>query len=225
MNTLSNVNTRRGEYNPPTSDLSPLSSPEKQNVQTGVSSRIVANSKEQWFVFRATYGRTKEASEELKKKDVRVYIPMCYTLKKVNGKKKRIQIPLIPNLLFAYMTRKQTFEFVKEPAPTASYLKYYIDKTQPLESLTGFNPPVTVPDNEMENFIKATSVPNEHVMMLPKNRCRYKSGELVRIIEGDFTGVVGKVVRAAGQQRVAIDIEGLGIFVTAYIPSEFLRKV
>lgn len=68
-------------------------------------------------------------------------------------------------------------------------------------------------------------VPSEHSGMIPKERVHYKSGELVRVIKGDFTGVIGKVARASGQQRVAIDIDGLGTFVTAYIPNDFMEKL
>lgn len=49
--------------------------------------------------------------------------------------------------------------------------------------------------------------------------------ELVKVIKGDFKGVIGEVVRVAGQQRVGINIERLGTFVSAYIPSDFLEIV
>ena len=47
---------------------------------------------------------------------------------------------------------------------------------------------------------------------------------MVRVIKGDFTGVIGRVARASGQQRIAIDIDGLGTFVTAYIPNDFIQN-
>lgn len=59
--------------------------------------------------------------------------------------------------------------------------------------------------------------------MISKDRIRYKSGDLVQITQGDFKGIIGKVVRAAGQQRVAIELEGIGKFITAYIPNDFLK--
>ena len=89
---------------------------------------------------------------------------------------------------------------------------------------SGLYPPMIIPDNEMKNFINATSVPSEHSGMIPKERVHYKSGELVRVIKGDFTGVIGRVARASGQQRIAIDIDGLGTFVTAYIPNDFIQE-
>ena len=114
-------------------------------------------------------------------------------------------------------------QFVKDPAPSSKWLKYYTDKTKPLENATGLNPPIVIPDNEMLNFIKATSVPSEHSGMISKDRIRYKSGDLVQVTKGDFKGIIGKVVRAAGQQRIAIELEGIGIFITAYIPNDFLK--
>lgn len=128
-----------------------------------------------------------------------------------------------PDIVFARLSRTMAEQFVKDPAPSSKWLKYYTDKTKPLENATGLNPPIVIPDNEMLNFIKATSVPSAHSGMISKDRIRYKSGDLVQITQGDFKGIIGKVVRAAGQQRVAIELEGIGIFITAYIPNDFLK--
>lgn len=48
---------------------------------------------------------------------------------------------------------------------------------------------------------------------------------MVRIVNGKFTGVVGRVARYQGQQRVAVVIDGLLTVATAYIPSVFLEKL
>lgn len=84
------------------------------------------------------------------------------------------------------------------------------------------HPPVVVPYYEMLNFIKLTSVDNEHIKLVEPERCHYKSGDKVRIVEGDFAGVVGRVARISGQQRVVVEINGLCMVATAYIPSAFL---
>lgn len=227
---LPNADTRRGGKNPSCAGLTSCTSPEVQshqteNSHTGVSLDCVPSGKKVWYVFRATYGRTALACVEIQKKDIETYIPMTVVKKEINGKKKFVQQPLLPNLVFVYMTYEQSLEFVKEPARTASYIKYYTDKTKPVVEETDHNPPMIIPDNEMRNFINATSVLSEHSGMIPKERVHYKSGEFVRIIKGDFKGVIGRVARASGQQRIAIDIEGLGTFVTAYIPNDFMEKI
>ena len=225
---LPNADTRRGGKNPSCAGLTSCTSPEVQshqteNSHTGVSLDCVPSGKKVWYVFRATYGRTALACVEIQKKDIETYIPMT-VVKKRNKWEEEAYQPLLPNLIFAYMTYEQSLEFVKEPARTASYIKYYTDKTKPIVEETGLNPPMIIPDNEMKNFVNATSVPSEHSGMIPKERVHYKSGELVRVIKGDFTGVIGRVARASGQQRIAIDIDGLGTFVTAYIPNDFIQE-
>ncbi len=227
---LPNADTRRGGKNPSSARLTSCTSPKVQsqkakNFQTGVSSSCVPEGKKQWFVLRATYGRTEKALGYLQAKNVETYLPMHYVIKEINGKRKRIYEPLLPNIIFAYMTREKTHEFVKEPAITAKWLKYYTDKTKPIEKETGKHPPVTIPDNEMLNFIKLTSVNSEHIMVLPQERCHFKSGDLVRVIDGAFAGVVGRIGRAAGQQRVFVILEGVCNVVTAYIPNDFIQNI
>lgn len=230
MDALLNADTRRGGNNPSsaglTSSISPeVQGPETKNSQTGVSSNCVPKGKKQWFVLRVTYGRTEKALGYLQAKNVKTYLPMHYVVKIINGNRKLIKEPLLPNIIFAYMTREKTHEFVKKPALTASWIKYYTDKTKPVEPETGKNPPVIIPDNEMTNFIKLTSVNSEHIMVLPPKRCHFKKNDLVRIIEGPFTGVVGRVGRAAGQQRVFVVLEGLCNVATAYIPNDFIQSI
>lgn len=230
MDALLNADTRRGGNNPSSAGLTSSTSPEVQgqetkNSQTGVSSNCVPKGKKQWFVLRATYGRTEKALGYFQAKNVETYLPMHYVVKIINGNRKLIKEPLLPNIIFAYMTREKTYEFVKKPALTASWIKYYTDKTKPVEPETGKNPPVIIPDNEMTNFIKLTSVNSEHIMVLPPKRCHFKKDDLVRIIEGPFTGVVGKVGRAAGQQRVFVVLEGLCNVATAYIPNDFIQSI
>ena len=226
---LPNADTRRGGKIPSSAGLTSCTSPEvpshqTENSHTGVSLDCVPSGKKVWYVFRATYGRAALACVEIQKKGIETYIPMTVVKKEINGKKKLVQQPLLPNIVFAYMTYEQFLEFVKEPARTASYLKYYTDKTKPVEKETGFNSPGIIPDNEMLNFIKQTSVNSEHIMVLPPERCHFKSGDLVRVIDGAFTGVIGRIGRAAGQQRVFVVLEGFCNVATAYIPNDFIQK-
>lgn len=227
MITLPNVDTLRDGKDVScvrlASDASPkVQRPKAENSNTGVTSDYAQTEGHIWFVLRATYGRAIQACEELKKKSIMTYVPMGCVMKEINGKKKRVKTPLLPNIIFAYTTRKEIQKFVKQPAPTSKYLRYYLDKTKDTEGMTGLNPPVTVKENEMRSFIRVTSTDNEHVMLINPRRCHYKSGDLVRVTEGQFKGVVGKVVRAAGQQRVAVSVEGVCTVVTAYIPSGFM---
>lgn len=80
-------------------------------------------------------------------------------------------------------------------------------------------------EDVMQHIVRATITSNPHVKTLPVSRCHFKSNDQVRVKEGEFKGFVGRVIRVAGQQRVALEIKGLCYLATAFVPSAFLEKV
>ena len=223
MNALLNAHTKHEDQLSPRIGFVSAVLPEAQRSQTGVSSDYVQKANHEWFVLRVTYNRTQKAYSIVSTSDVQSYMPMHYVIKKEIGKKKRILQPLLPNLFFIYATREAADSIVRKKGDELSIVKYYLDKTKPLEE-SGKHPPLTIPFTSMTNFIKATSTDSEHVRIVPAEQCHYKSGDMVKVIDGEFKGVTGRVARIAGQQRVVVEISGLCLVATAYIPSAFLLK-
>lgn len=222
MNALINAHTHRGRSRSPYVGLTSNVLPEAQRSYTGVSSDYVQKVNYEWFVLRVTYNRTQKAHGIISTSDVQSYMPMHYVIKKEIGKKKRILQPLLPNLLFVYATREAVNSIVKKKDEDTPILKYYLDKTRPKET-NGKHPPLTIPFDAMTNFIKATSTESDHVRIVSNEQCHYKSGDIVKVIDGEFKGVTGRVARIAGQQRVVVEIAGLCMVATAYITSAFLE--
>ena len=222
MNALVNAHTRNDDNLSPCTGLISNVLPEAQRSQTGVSSDYVHKKEYHWFVLRVTYNRTQKACDIIANADVQSYMPMHYIIKKEIGKKKRILQPLLPNLFFVYTTREIANSIVKKKDEDTPILKYYLDKVRPKET-NGKHPPLTIPFDAMTNFIKATSTESDHVRIVSNEQCHYKSGDIVKVIDGEFKGVTGRVARIAGQQRVVVEIAGLCMVATAYIPSAFLE--
>ena len=222
MNALVNAHTRNDDNLSPCTGLISNVLPEAQRSQTGVSSDYVHKKEYHWFVLRVTYNRTQKACDIIANADVQSYMPMHYIIKKEIGKKKRILQPLLPNLFFVYTTREIANSIVKKKDEDTPILKYYLDKTRPKET-NGKHPPLTIPFDAMTNFIKATSTESDHVRIVSNEQCHYKNGDIVKVIDGEFKGVTGRVARIAGQQRVVVEIAGLCMVATAYIPSAFLE--
>ena len=191
MNTLSNVNTRRGEPHPPTPDLSSVSSPENQSLLAGVSVKYALHPDKYWYVLRVTYNRVSRAYDILRKAGLEVYLPMHYVQKIIQDKKKRVLEPLLPNIIFVYATPESITSVVKKPSHH-SFINFYLNHFKQDEY--GKNPPLTVGYNDMMNFINLTSVDR-------------------------------RVARVSGQQRVVVELEGLCLVATAYVPSGFLMKI
>lgn len=192
---------------------------------TGVPTHRMHEEEPQWFVLRATYGRTEAANEVLTNRGIATYLPMHQVTRERDGKPRHFTEPLLPGILFARMTLKESQEFVRKPAPTAHWIKYYTDRTKPSVGSQGYNPPMTIRDAEMDNFIRLTSTGSEHVMLLPQERYHFRCGDLVRVCQGLFKGVTGRVARVAGQQRVIVELEGLCKVATAYIPTAFMERL
>ena len=224
MNALLNAHTHRGRSRSPHVGLTSNVLPEAQRSQTGASSDYVQKANHEWFVLRVTYNRTQKACDIISTANVQSYMPMHYVIKKEIGKKKRILQPLLPNLLFVYATRETVNFIIKKKGEETSVLKFYLDKTKPLED-NGKHPPLTIPFTSMTNFIKATSTDSEHVRIVSAEQCHYKSGDIVKVIDGEFKGVTGRVARIAGQQRVVVEISGLCLVATAYIPTDFIKFI
>lgn len=222
MITLPNVKTRRGETNPPSVRLTPDAFPEAKSSKTGVSVRYVESPSKKWYVFRASYGREDKASDYLVEDGTYTYIAKKYVERYVRGKKKRTLQTLIPNLLFVYTTKEKADEYVNR-TPSLAYLTYYYNHFEKNEEQK--NPPLIVSPTEMNSFIKATCNKSEHLLFVNPSQCHYKRGETVKVIDGPFKGVEGKVARVSGQQRVVITLSQIGLVSTAYIPTAFLQPI
>ena len=193
-----------------------------RSLADGVSVEYAHDPRKKWYVLRATYNREEKAYNTLKARGLKAYLPLRYIVQTKDGKKKRVTTPLVPNLLFVY-TEPQTIDRHLRDDPSLSFINYYYNHFCKLPD--GKNPPLTVPYHDMLNFIRMTSVGNEHVRMVHDHQCHYKSGDIVRVVDGQFAGIEGRVARIAGQQRVVVEVSGLCLVATAYIPSCFIERI
>ena len=222
MSTLSNVETGRGQAKPSSFRVAPETIPEAKSSQTGVSVKYVPTPDKSWYVFRASYGREDRASDYIVEDGTYVYIAKRYARKSVNGKQKKVLETLIPNLLFVYTNEEKAEEYIKN-TPALSFLTYYYNHFELNDDQK--NPPLTVSCREMENFIIATCNKSEHLKFVEEAQCHFKSGETVKISDGLFKGVEGKVARVSGQQRVIVSLSNVGLISTAYIPTAFICRI
>ena len=216
------MTTRSSETYPPSVRLAPDTFPEAKSSKTGAVVRYAPEPDKKWYVFRVSYGRGDKASDFLVEDGTYTYIAKKIVEKYVGGKRKRYLQTLIPNLLFAYTTDKKAKEYVSY-TPAIAYLSYYYNHFELDEN--EMNPPLTVPDEEMKRFVLATCNKNKHLLFVQPSQCHFKGGERVRVIDGPFTGVEGRVARVAGQQRVVVSLSSIGLISTAYIPTAFIRRI
>lgn len=228
MSTLSNVNPHGGEDEASSIATTHDADPRAMNTHLGVSVNYAHTptsaheDDRQWYVLRATYGRERQACDYLNAAGEQAYLPMHYVARDFKGQRQRTLRPLLPNILFVYTTAARIDEYIKR-TPALSYLHYYYNHI--VTKSDGTNPPLTISERDMESFIRATTTDSEHVRLIDPQRCHYRSGDRVRITDGSFRGVEGRVARISGQQRVVVTLAGLCSVATAYIPKAFLERI
>lgn len=175
-----------------------------------------------WYALRVTYGREKKAYDYLVGKHVEAYYPTIKTVKEVDGKRKTVEESRLPNIFFARGTEEEIKSFVYDNV-NLPYLHFYYRHTH--EGARLIKEPLIVPDYQIEGLKIICASEAEDVIIVPAEIHKFQRGQTVRVIDGVFKGLIGKVARYHGQQRVAIVIDGLLTITSAYVPSAFLKEI
>lgn len=219
MDTLTNVDNRRSGNLTPSARLISCTISSKTN--TGVSVENAPSDLAAWHVLRVSYSREQKVHDWLREQGFEVYIPLHYKEVEINGKRKRVKAPLLHNFIFIHATRTD-IDLVMESSSN-KYFSYYYNHFK--VDTSGKNPPLTIPKQQMDNFIRLTSIESEHILFVSPEKCHFKTGDRVQITDGIFKGVEGRVARVNRQQRVVIELYGIGCVTTAYVPSFFIKQL
>ncbi len=224
MDTLSNVTFPGEEATSPSDGVITLRLPEA-TAQNGASVEYVQSADKQWYVLRTKFGRENLAADYMIDHGSYVYVAQQRTKERdKEGNLHNTMKVLTPNLLFAYLTPAEAQDYVRNTA-ALTHLTYYYNHF--VVGIDYKNPPLTIPQHQMINFIRATSTHSEHIRVVDPERVRLlRDGAMVRVVDGDYKGVEGRVARVAGQQRIIVSLpNGLITIATAYIPTAFLCEV
>lgn len=198
------------------------------DVRNGVSVENVPAENKQWFVLRVSYGRIDKAKTFVEAKGLECYIPLRYKEVRKQGKKRIITKPLLPSLIFVHASAEQVEALLHDNKvatnESSPLLSYYFDHTIHRQDNPKRNPPLTIREEAMNNFIRLTSIKNPHIIPVTSNNIQFKLGDNVVVTEGEFKGVHGRVARIAGQQRVVVELFDGCLVATAYVPKETMRK-
>ena len=211
----------------PSAGLTSRTPSTSEDTRNGVSVENVPVGNKQWFVLRVSYGRIDKAKTFVEAKGIESYVPLRYKEVRKQGKKRIIPIPLLPSFIFVYATAEQVetllYEIKVSTNESRNLLSYYFDHTSQRQDNPNRNPPLTIQDEAMNNFIRLTSIKNPHIIPVTSNSIQFKLGDNVVVTEGEFKGVHGRVARIAGQQRVIVELFDGCLVATAYVPKETMN--
>lgn len=167
---------------------------------------------------RATFRREMNAKELLEAEAIETFIPMHYELHVKNGRKKKVLVPVIHNLIFVHTT-KEKIQKVKAGIPFLQYM------TTTRED--GGKSPIIVPENQMKQFIAVSGSNDEQLIYLQPEEIDLARGTKVRIHGGSFDGWEGVFMKVKGvrNKRLVIAIQGVIAVATVVVHPEMIEKL
>lgn len=170
---------------------------------------------EVWYAMRATYRRELDAMRLLEKENLGCFIPMQYKISIKRGKKVRVLLPVVHNLLFVHACLSE----LKRIKSQITYLQYITD--------TRSGQKIIISDNEMQRFIAVAGTYNDHLMYFQPNELNLSKGTRVRVIGGDFEGQEGVFLKVKGarDRRVVIEIQGVIAVAMATIHPDLIEVI
>lgn len=176
-----------------------------------------------WYVLRVTYGREMKTSESLGKEGVETFVPTETVHKREKGRIVHEEKSLIRNVFFARAgdgeLDKYVFDNFHYPSLRYYYTHYHDEGGEMVSE------PLIVPDRQMDSFRIICNSTEADRIVTSKIVQKFSKGALVRVTGGPFKGVVGRVARYKGQQRVGVIVGGMLTSTTAFVPNALLEPV
>lgn len=154
------------------------------------------------------------AYKQLQDNQIEVFTPMKWHLTMKGGKRVRIEIPFIQDLLFVHDTREKLDPIVKE-TPTLQY-RY--------KRGGNYCDPMIIEKSEMQRFILAVHSVKKPHYYLPEEITPKMYGQPIRIIGGALNGYEGCLLTTRGSKikRLFIELPQL-ISVSVEINPEYIE--
>lgn len=182
----------------------PLSCPDQSSADEAAS----------WFVLRATYSRELKVQSMLNEKGLRTFVPMIWRKTEKDGRTVRRLVPAVSNLCFVRWTKTGIDSFIRSFGES-SPVTYYWDRTT--------SRPLTVPDKAMEDFIAIASTMDEDLIYITQISSKLREGQVVKVKDGPFKGVQGRIVRIRKSRRILVELPGMLAVASTYVPMNQLE--
>ena len=167
-----------------------------------------------WYALRVSYSRELKVQSQLQARGVRTFVPMMWKKTEVAGQVEKKLVPAVNNLCFVYWTKSEIDEYIKGFGDK-SPVHFYWDRTT--------SSPMVIPEKAMEDFIKVSSSSDDEIIYITQIDSKLREGQNVRVIEGPFCGVEGKVVRIRKSRRILVELPGMLAVATTYVSPSMLE--
>lgn len=159
-----------------------------------------------WYALYTMPRTEKKVAERLESKGFSVYLPMFTTIRQWSDRKKKIQLPLIPGIVFI-KTSLVGLNLALQCAGVVRVVKY-------------LRKPARIRDYEINNLRVLLNEPNSVHL---REEVDIAVGIPVQVVRGPFLGVIGTCVRRQGRHHLVVSIEALNRQLELTLPVSFIE--
>lgn len=166
-----------------------------------------------------TYGSELKVKSELDRLKVENYIPMVCQQVERDGEKRRELVPAIHNLIFVHESQQEITR-LKMFNKQCTHMQYMVHRPSVASDRSEI---IVVPDVQMDNFIRVTSVMSDDLVYLKYTDFLDKVSQRVRVINGNFTGAEGVIKRIKKDRVVVVLVKGVAAVAITHLPPSYLQ--
>ncbi len=163
-----------------------------------------------WYACYTRARHEKQVEGLLAQKGLESYLPTVPQLRQWKDRKKLVAWPLFPSYVFARFTLRDVHDVLVVPGVST------IVRTD--------GRPTPIPDEELGNVRRFVEVVAE-TGVVPEVRPLIQEGDWVRIVDGPFLGVEGRVVERRGRRRVLVGLGAIGQGIEVDIATQLLKVI
>lgn len=161
-----------------------------------------------WYVVKTNSLAEKKVNERLVQHGFETYLPLYTSWRIWSDRKKKIEKPLIPSVVFVYTTERE--------------LKHVYPILGVVRILTYLGKPAIVREQEIQNLRILLQADNLTEVQTVE---RFDNGEEIEVVNGPFKGIFAKAINEASSYRLIIEIQSLGTGFTVNVPKSYVRKL
>ena len=169
-----------------------------------------------WFAARVRDKQefsVRDRIEKLKTKDgldMECYLPTKIVVRQLKYRRKRVEIPVIKNLLFVRSTKQAAVDLANRYGVPLFYMKDLFTHGM-----------LVVPDKQMDDFRFMLDLSPDGVSF---DNSSLVVGSRVKVVKGEFAGIEGKVGTESNRTYIVIRIQGV-LTASIKIPKSYLKSI
>lgn len=165
----------------------------------------------QWFAAYTRNNFARRIKDRLVEAGVECYLPTQLQERIYNNRKRRIEVPLIPNLLFIRVNAEACYDIANE---LSLPMRYVLDRAE--------RRPAPISNKQMSDFRLLVEMPDDCLTLV---NIQLAAGDRVRVTAGPMKGIEGELIRIKGHRRVVVRLNDTISVASTYIPATMLERI